>query len=320
MMTPLHQPLRFHPYFRPMPWGGRALGRFLGKNLPADGPVGESWEVSDHPSHPSALATGPWYGRTLRSLVERHAPLLLGPAADRFARFPWLIKLLDANDTLSVQVHPDETAVEKLWPGECAKSECWLVLDARPGSCIYAGLRPGVGPAEFRAALAAGTVAECLHCVQPRPGDFLSLPAGTVHALGGGLLVAEIQQTSDATFRLFDWNRRDAHGKLRQLHVEEGLASIDWHQGPVAPRPARGADGAALLSCPHFVVEAVDARPTFTVGGSGVLQALVVTAGQGRLDSGEFFTAGDVWVLPACVPPTTFHVEVALSGLLCSLP
>ena len=322
MIPPLQQPLRFLPYYRPMPWGGRAIGRFLGKNVPAGEPIGESWEVSDHPTHASALATGSWYGQTLRQLMQAHRSELLGSAAARYERFPWLIKLLDANETLSVQVHPDEDAVKTLWPGECAKSECWLVLDARPGSHIYAGLKPGVGPAEFRAALQAGAVANCLHRFEPRPGDFVSLPAGTVHALGGGLLVAEVQQTSDATFRLFDWNRRDAHGNPRKLHIEEGLASIHWQQGPIDPIATAAEDDRLLelLSCPHFSVAFIHQRRSFQLGGQGFLQALAVTEGDGRLQNGDFVAPGDVWVLPASMPPMTLHVESRLSGLLCSLP
>lgn len=322
MLTPLHQPLRFTPYFRPMPWGGRALARYLGKNLPADTPIGESWEVSDHPSHASALATGPWYGTTLRQLMERHRPELLGPAADRHERFPWLVKLLDAHETLSVQVHPDANAVKTLWPGEGSKSECWLVLDAQPGSLIYAGLKPGIGPDELRRALQEGGAVECLHGFEPKVGDFISLPAGTVHALGGGLLVAEVQETSDATFRLYDWERRDAQGKPRQLHLDKGLASIDWQRGPVQPTSAqRDGDGRQqLLASPHFHVEAFAQAAPFDVGGAGGLQTLIVTAGQGRLGNGDFFTAGDVWVLPACLPATTFHVETPTRGLLCTLP
>lgn len=238
-MTRLDQPLRFQPFFRPTAWGGRRLARFLGKNLPPGLPCGESWEVTDHPSHASVLATANLYGHTLRQLMERHREELLGPAAARFERFPWLIKLLDVHDWLSVQVHPDDVKVRELLPGEGAKSEAWCVLDAEPGSLVYAGLRPGIGPAELRDALRQGTaVADCLHRFVPRPGDVLYLPAGTVHAVGGGVLLAEIQQTSDATFRLYDWDRKDAAGQPRTLHIEQALASIDWTQGPCDPVPA----------------------------------------------------------------------------------
>jgi mannose-6-phosphate isomerase len=218
-----------------MVWGGRRLEEDLGKVLPTNDLYGESWEISDHSLHRSIVTAGPAKGQTLRQLMETEREPLLGAAAARHPVFPWLLKFLDARDWLSVQVHPDDEAARKLWPGEAGKTEAWFVLDAEPGSKIYAGLLPGVDEAGLRQALAAGTIVECLHAIEPRPGDCLFLPAGTVHAVGGGVLLAEVQQTSDATFRLFDWDRRDSEGKSRKLHVEEALASIDWQRGPVRP-------------------------------------------------------------------------------------
>src|SRR5262249_32387283 len=156
----------------------------------ADGPYGESWEVSDHPLHRSIVADGPWAGTSLRQLMEQERGELLGRAAERHAVFPWLVKFLDANDWLSVQVHPDEQAVQEMGPGEGSKTEAWFVIDAAPESRIYAGLLPGVDETRLRAALAAGTVTDCLHCFTPQPGDCVFLPAGTVHAVGGGVLMA----------------------------------------------------------------------------------------------------------------------------------
>ena len=178
MLQPITQPLRFEPFFRTAIWGGRRIARYLGKNLPGTEPYGESWEVSDHPVHASRLATASLFGVTLRQLMDQRRAELLGPAAERYDVFPWLIKLLDANDLLSVQVHPDETAVKKLRPGEGAKSEAWYILDALPTSRIYAGLRSGVGPSEMRQAREHGSVAECLHAFTPKPGDFVYLRRG----------------------------------------------------------------------------------------------------------------------------------------------
>src|SRR5262245_26441987 len=233
-MSRLSSPLRFEPFLRPMPWGGRKL-LALGKNLLTPEPYGESWEVSDHALAPSIVAEGPWAGQSLRSLMQTYREDLLGSYANEHDRFPWLIKCLDANDWLSVQVHPDEKSARLLWPGEGPKNEAWFVLEAAPESRIFAGLSPGVGQKEFEAALRSGSVEGCLHQFAPRPGDFIFMPAGTVHAVGGGVLFAEIQQTSDATFRLFDWNRRDAQGQPRKLHIQESLACIDWTRGPVTP-------------------------------------------------------------------------------------
>jgi mannose-6-phosphate isomerase len=287
--------------------------------LPTAEPHGESWEVSDHAAHHSRLATASYFVATLRQLMVTDRRDLLGLAAERFSVFPWLIKLLDATDRLSVQVHPDEDAVKELWPGESAKTEAWFVIEAEPTSLIYAGLKVGIGPAELRAALADGSVTACLHAVTPKAGDVFFIPAGTVHALGGGLLIAEIQQTSDATFRLFDWNRRDAKGQARPLHIEESLACIDWNQGPIEPISLTDRRQ-PLVSCPYFELERLSRASDFAIGGIDRLQALIITAGQGRFGNGEFIMAGDVWILPAAMPAMTLHVETPLSGLSCSLP
>jgi len=329
-------PLRFEPYLRPMVWGGRQLGELLGKSLPTDNTYGESWEISDHPSHASIVADGPYKGQTLRQLMESHSAALLGAAAIRHSRFPWLIKLLDASDWLSVQVHPNDTDVLRLWPGEGGKTEAWFVLAAAPNSRIYAGLLPGVEEKDLRQALRHGMVGDCLHQFSPRPGDCIFLPAGTVHAVGGGVLMAEVQQTSDATFRLFDWNRRDATGRMRQLHIEEALACIDWKSGPVQPiRAANYPNGATrstkiptegirqpLVQCPYFSLEYLCYSKSVTLNG-GVLQVLVVLHGHGRVKTtaGEqFLDPGDTLLLPAALDALTCLSDSDLGLLLATLP
>jgi mannose-6-phosphate isomerase len=313
-----------------MAWGGRRLGDFLGMPLDAGKSFGEAWTVSDHPLHLSVVATGPWSGRTLHQLMQEHRPELLGRAAQQYDRFPWLMKFLDCQDWLSVQVHPDEQAVKKLWPGEGNKTEAWFILDAAPGSKIYAGLRPGVDEARLRSALKAGAVADCLHSFEPRPGDCVFLPAGTVHAVGGGVLLAEIQQTSDATFRLFDWNRRDAQGKARPLHIEDAIKSIHWDRGPVEPmhlasftNGSKSPGRQRLVTCPYFTMEYVQGQEPFELAGEERLQALVVVRGQGRWAAPtwqEEIKAGQAWVLPASVPRIPCQPEPDLAALLCSLP
>lgn len=326
-------PLQFTPFVRPMVWGGPRLVEVLGRSITSDMLPGESWEVSDHPQHRSVIATGPLTGHSLRYLMEHRREALLGPAAAANATFPWLIKFLDANDWLSVQVHPDDETVKRLWPGEGGKTEAWFVLDAHPEGRIYAGLKPGVDEKAFRAALAAGTVAyDCLHAFTPRPGDCIFLPAGTVHAVGGGVLLAEVQQTSDATFRLFDWNRRDPSGRPRTLHIEQGLAAIDWRRGPIQAMHAEGFTGVgkvgasgrqALVRCPYFHLDYISCHDSFPCAGAGRLQALVVLAGKGRLvckEHNEPVSAGQVWVLPAALSAARCVPEPALSVLLCTLP
>jgi mannose-6-phosphate isomerase len=328
-MATLSGPLLFEPYLRPMVWGGRALGEQLGKELPTADRYGESWEVSDHPHHRSRLTLHE-RNTTLRDLMQRHRTDLLGPRSE-LVTFPWLCKFLDAGDWLSVQVHPDEKTVATLWPGENSKTEAWFVLAAQPESRIYAGLLPGIGPKELRDALEEGTVADCLSSFTPRAGDCVFLPAGTVHALGGGVLLAEIQQTSDATFRLFDWNRRDAQGKSRPLHIEQSLAAIHWDQGPVSPVQAEGYAGPsavprqapvaqALVRCRYFHVDYAAWKERAPLGGNGKLQAAVIVSGRGRWSNGQAVTTGQVWVLPAAMPPTWCEPDGTLAAMVCTLP
>jgi mannose-6-phosphate isomerase len=315
MDSDLTAPMRFAPFLRPMVWGGRRLATVLHKALPTDAPYGESWEVSDHPLHRSVLS-GVHAGRSLRALMETAAVALLGRAAPAHATFPWLIKFLDAHDWLSVQVHPNEGAVRRLCPGEGSKTEAWFVLDTLPESRIFAGLLPGVDERGLRAALATGKVAECLHSFVPRPGDCVFLPAGTVHAVGGGVLLAEVQQTSDATFRLFDWNRG------RPLHVEEALACIDWSQGPVQPvRATPGVPQQELVRCPCFTLEHLTGA-SCNLGGIGTLQALIVLHGHARLHARgqDELGPGQVRLLPAALPEVRLEMAPAFRALLCSLP
>jgi mannose-6-phosphate isomerase len=270
--------------------------------------------------------------------MERHSAALLGEAAARHSRFPWLVKLLDANDWLSVQVHPNDTDVARLLPGEGGKTEAWFVLAAAPDSRIYAGLLPGVDEKALRNALRHGTVPDCLNQFSPQPGDCVFLPAGTVHAVGGGVLMAEVQQTSDATFRLFDWNRRDANGQMRQLHIEEALACINWESGPVHPtrtryypnrESTRGEQRAGtvirqrLVSCAYFSLEYLHSHEPFTCGTAGVLQAVLVLHGRGRLWTSEGvwpLKAGDTLLLPATLGALTCHPEGNVGLLLSTLP
>jgi mannose-6-phosphate isomerase len=328
----LDRPLRFNPFLRPMVWGGRRLGDVLGKPLAPGTRYGESWEISDHPLHRSIAASCPWTGRSLRQLMENEGPRLLGHAAALHQVFPWLIKFLNANDWLSVQVHPDETAVRTLLPGEGSKTEAWFVIDAAAGSRIYAGLLPGADETRLRAAVRDGTVADCLHNFAPQPGDCIFLPAGTVHAVGGGVLIAEIQQTSDATFRLFDWNRTDSQGKGRPLHVEEAIQSIHWDSGPVAPvhvdafadsRVNKGNETQSLVRCPYFALDYVQNSKPYSWGGNGRLQAALILQGAGTLHvkgTNENLSRGQTWLLPATMPELECRPRGVLKTLLCTLP
>lgn len=220
-------PLVFQPRFKERVWGGRELETLYGKKLPAGKPIGESWEISDRPGDESVVANGPLAGKTLRELMEKYPREILGnakPAAGN--RFPILCKILDAREKLSLQVHPPANKAVEL-KGE-PKTEMWYIADAAPGAELYVGLKRGMTRAEFEKRIADGTVAECFHRVPVRAGDTMFLPSGRVHAIGAGLVIFEIQQNSDTTYRVFDWHRVGLDGKPRELHVAQSLASIDF--------------------------------------------------------------------------------------------
>ncbi|MFO1460563.1 MAG: type I phosphomannose isomerase catalytic subunit [Verrucomicrobiota bacterium] len=219
-------PVTFEPQFKERIWGGRRLSGLFGKTLPGTNPIGESWEITDRPEGVSVIRNGPWAGRTLRWLLENHGSEVLGRPVSPGERFPWLIKILDARDDLSLQVHPPAHRAEALC-GE-PKTEMWYFAAADPGAKIYVGLKPGVTRGEFEQRVADGTVAGCFHVETPSRGDAMFVPSGRVHALGGGSVVFEIQQNSDTTYRVFDWNRKGLDGKPRELHLEPSMASIDF--------------------------------------------------------------------------------------------
>lgn len=219
-------PLTFEPRFKERVWGGRELERLYHKALPAGVPIGESWEISDRPGDASVITNGPLAGKDLRGLMEHHQAELLGNNAAH-GRFPLLVKILDAREKLSLQVHPPPERAAEL-RGE-PKTEMWFIADAAPGAELFVGLRHGVSRAEFEEKIRAGTVAECFHRVPVRPGDAMFLPSGRVHAVGAGLVIFEIQQNSDTTYRVFDWNRSGLDGKPRPLHIAESLASIAFN-------------------------------------------------------------------------------------------
>ncbi|MBU6411317.1 MAG: class I mannose-6-phosphate isomerase [Verrucomicrobia bacterium] len=210
------------------------MARLYGKKLPPGGRIGESWEISDRPGDESVIADGTFAGKTLHWLMEHHPGELLGDAKPANGnRFPLLIKILDAREKLSLQVHPPAGSAAEL--GGEPKTEMWFIADAAPGAELFVGLKRGVTRAIFEKKIRDGGVADCFHRVPVRAGDAMFLPSGRVHAIGGGLVIFEIQQNSDTTYRVFDWNRVGLDGKPRALHVAQSLASIDFHDFEPAP-------------------------------------------------------------------------------------
>ena len=327
-MDPL-PPLRFTPIFKSALWGGRRL-RALFDAPPADDPTGEAWVLSDCPGHGSVVRDGPLAGATLRELMERMPDRLVGRAAAPHGRFPLLVKFIHACQPLSVQVHPTDAQARRLeGPTAVGKTEAWVILEADPAACVYAGLPPAATADTLRRAIARGAVEDLLYAHAPHPGDCYFLPAGTVHAIGGGLVLFEVQQTSDLTYRLYDWGRTDPKtGRPRELHLEKGLPCVDYGQGPCRPaRPTAEVRGRARLTplaeCAYFTLGRWEASRPFVTGAAGECRVLAGVDGRAVIrHRGEEYPIGfgDVWLLPAETGP----VQVAPDGpaviLECGIP
>lgn len=281
-------PLVFRPRLLPKLWGGRRL-LALGKDLPAGASIGESWEVYDDAQGSAPVALGPAVGRNLRELSCLWGEGLTGPGrADWQGRFPLLIKLLDASADLSVQVHPgDSLALELAGEGSRGKSEIFVVLEAEPGARMLSGWRSGVDAAAVRAALAAGALEPLLNSVAVAAGDVLDIPAGRPHGIGQGCLVAEVQQNSELTYRLWDYQRLEG-GRLRELHVEQALRAARFDE-PFAcdsglRRPARQDLGWArlepLVEGPYFMLQRLDLAAPFSLATADRPRLLMVLKGQ----------------------------------------
>ncbi len=319
-------PLRLQPILRQYLWGGRRFATILGRTLGPGDDYAESWEICDHGADQTRVLVGPLAGTTLQDLVRERGAELLG-CQQGLGCFPLLLKLLDANRRLSVQVHPNDALAAQANPPDQGKTEAWVVLAAQPGATIYAGLKSGVDRAALDEAVRAGRCEECLHQFQPRVGDCVFIPAGTVHALGEGLLIYEIQQASDLTYRLFDWNRVGPDGRPRALHVAEALAATDFSCGPVAPQVpvAHSPEGHwRLVDCDKFVLDRWELRSAAQLGGGSICHLLTVVEGELRLpnDPAGPVQIGETVLVPAsCGPvvvepaPTAVVLDACVRGL-----
>ncbi len=322
-------PLTFQPIFKERVWGGRRLSQLYGKSLPAGVPIGEAWEITDRPEGVSVIANGPLAGRDLRWLMEHRGVELLGRPTRPGERFPWLIKLLDAVDDLSLQVHPPAHKAAEL-QGE-PKTELWFIAATDGDAKLYVGLKHGVTPAEFKRRLAEGSVAECFHVHAVTPGAAMFVPSGRVHALGRGNVVFEIQQNSDTTYRVFDWNRSGLDGKPRELHVAQSLAAIDFADfEPDLVVPVEQPDGPGTRSqlVRHDLFEIVQQR---LPAGAGMkvdpaisgLEVFGVTQGRLEIQAGDetvTVSAGGFCLLPTAVPTVQVRVLQAAEFLRVSKP
>ncbi|MCP4189632.1 MAG: class I mannose-6-phosphate isomerase [Planctomycetaceae bacterium] len=298
-------PLRFKPTFRRYLWGGRRLETVLHKPLGPGDDYAESWEIVDHGQDQSIISHGELANSTLNQIVTNFPNQLFGKQG-HFDSFPLLFKFLDAKRDLSVQVHPNDEQGSQLSPPDRGKTEAWVILDSEPESKLYAGLKRGFDRAALAREVARGTTELCLHSFHPEPGQCLFIPAGLVHAIGAGLLVAEIQQSSDTTFRLFDWNRVDATGEPRQLHIEESLETINYNFGPATPQtpqPTADPSRERLVVCDKFILDRQTGDSTAEIGGDGRFHIIAVVEGSLNVSNdpaSNALTLGQTMLLPAC--------------------
>lgn len=222
-------PLKFKPVYKDYIWGGRGLEK-LNKQLP-EGIVAESWEVSSHPDGESIISNGELEGKTINQIIKKFGKRIVGYSVieKKFEKFPLLIKLIDANDKLSVQVHPNDEFAKENENGEYGKNEMWYIISAKPGAKIVYGVAEGVTKESFETAVKEDNIETCLNYMEVSAGDAVNIPSGLVHAIGEGILIAEIQQNSNTTYRVFDYNRTDKNGNKRPLHVEKALSVIDFN-------------------------------------------------------------------------------------------
>ena len=286
-------------------WGGRRLETMLGKRLEPGVRIGESWEIVDREDAQSVVHEGLLRGLTLNELWTRQRETIFGPGLANTPRFPLLCKILDAQDRLSVQVHPPASVATRL--GGEPKTEMWFILDALLDSDLYAGLKRGVTRADFEAALHDGSVAEKIHSFPIKAGDAMFIPSGRIHAIGTGNLIVEVQQNSDTTYRVFDWNRLGLDGEPRALHIRESLDSIDFHDAePQLAQP----DGDVIVSCEFFHVERWTLDQPRTSTGQG-FAVFAVIDGSVRC-GGREFARGAFFLLPASA--TDREIQPVTSG------
>ncbi len=285
----LNQPISFQPILKEKIWGGGKLREVLGKDAPPDAPVGESWEISHREGDTSKVVSGPHEGKTLGDLMREHAVSLLGERlARRYPnRFPLLVKFIHAQDDLSVQVHPDDALAKELGETDPGKTECWYILDAEPGARLVIGFRQKIESEDLEELYSGPQVQDLLNYVEVQAGDCVFLPAGTVHAIGRGILLAEIQQNSDVTYRVYDYDRVDSSGEKRPLHVEQAICSTrpDLNLPDAIQIRRTLPTTTRLAECEYFVIEKVCVAGSFDVSMEDSFEILMGIEGGGEVCS-----------------------------------
>ena len=288
--------ITFKPLYMERVWGGHELEKIFERELPAaDIPYGEAWEMSDRPAEQSIVNHGPLKGTSLNELWQNSREEIFGSGFEDSPRFPLLIKILDARDKLSIQVHPPAEIASEL--GGEAKTEMWYIADALPGAQLYVGLKAGITKADFQDAIEKGSVDQAVYSITPQRGDSIFIPSGRLHAIGAGLVIYEIQQNSDTTYRVFDWNRMGLDGVPRDLHVEQSIRCIDFSDvEPGMDEP----NGNTLATCPYFHVDRLNLSTGTMLGNPDQERFSIITVVSGELESsdGRTHQEGDMLLLP----------------------
>jgi mannose-6-phosphate isomerase len=316
MTMPDLYPFLMAPHFDRRPWGTRDLEPIYARSVAADEePIGEAWLTWDQ----CRVTNGPWGGATLAELCTKFGPELVGTAAPADARFPLLTKFLFPREKLSVQVHPDDETARRL--GEaCGKTECWYVVQAAPGSRVAVGLKPGTSREEFERAIREQRAEETLDWIDVQAGDMIYVEAGTVHTLGPGPVILEIQQNSNTTFRLYDY------GRPRELHIEQGLAAMKEHTGAGKVRPVPCDDYECLIRTPQFVVDKVglNGESHFAAQTGHSAQVLTAIRGCGIVECEATapitFACGDAVIIPAALSQYRIKPQWELEFVRAQLP
>lgn len=322
-------PLKFTPVYKDYIWGGRSLEK-LGRTLP-DGIVAESWEIACHPDGMSHVSNGDLKGLSLQELIDKYKADLAGTRLfkEKDFKFPLLVKLIDANDKLSVQVHPEDSYAQVHENGELGKNEMWYILSAKPGAKLVYDVLPGVTRESFRQAVDEGRIESCLKYVDVYPGDVLNIPAGLVHAIGEGIVLAEVQQNSNTTYRVYDYDRVDKAGNKRPLHIEKALEVIDFNSSDrkekvtgLEVKAGNDSKKTYVIANKYFSVEAYDVRDTVHEAADGSCFCLyVIFEGEGRIcyESGKIdVAAGESVLIPAALGK--YSIEGRLKALKSYVP
>ena len=320
-------PLKFEPIYQYRLWGGRNLEHLLSKPLPADEPIGEAWILSDRKDHASKVTEGSLKDATLTQLMQDYRYDIMGKNGNDFDRFPLLLKFLDCNEVLSVQVHPSDNDKNLIPEGDTGKTEAWVVLETSDNSKIYSGLKEGTNKENLLESIKTKTVSDRLHSFIPKKDDAVFIQSGTVHTLNGAV-VFEVQENSDVTFRLYDWDRTDAKtGKPRDLQVEKAIECIDFNQveiGPIKPeKDANVENSEKLFDDKHFIVWRIETTSTMTVGFKDEPSILVCVEGKAIVNYQNCDYAiekGEVVLLPAIIGQLELNPESKINFLQIAMP